>query len=125
MKAKAGSKIKLKSKHIDMDGSYLSPQPTTSSVVDTMQGNLMASPLPQSDVISLLHRIEQSNKDLIQRVEKMEKQNAPRTCSCSPVTVPRTGVNLQNVLPSTTSYLGGPTGQQRHPMAVDPTGRTE
>ena len=88
VKGKAGNKGKTKSKHIDMDGSYLSPQPTTSSVVDTMQGNSMSSPLPQSDVISLLHRIEQSNKALIQLVEKMEKQNASVTHSISPVTVP-------------------------------------
>ena len=88
MKGKAGNKSKMKAKHIYMDGSYLSPQPMTSSIVDTMQGNSVVSPLPHSDVILLLHRIEQSNKDLIQRVEKMEKQNAPVTCSSSPVTVP-------------------------------------
>ena len=82
----------------------------------------MSSPLPQSDVISLLHRIEQSNKELIQRVEKMEKQNASVTRSISPVTVPRTGVNPQNSLPATTLNLGGPAGQQGYPMAVDPTG---
>ena len=122
VKRKAGGKGKTKSKHLDMDGSYLSPQPMTSSVVDTMQGNSMSSPLPQSDIISLLHRIEQSNKELIQRVEKMEKQNASVTRSLSPVTVPQTGVNPQNVLPATTSNLGGPAGQQGHPMAVDPTG---
>ena len=52
----------------------------------------------------------------------MEKQNASVTHSISPVTVPRTGVNPQNVLPATTSNLGGPAGQQGHPMAVDPTG---
>ena len=91
------------------------------SVVDTMQGNSMSSPLPQSDVISLLHRIEQSNKELNQRVKKMEKQNASVTSS-SPVTVPRASANSQNVLPAATSYLGGPAGQQEHPMAVDPTG---
>ena len=121
VKGKAGSRNKTKSKHIDMEGSYLSPQPTTSSAEDMMQGNLLASPLPQSDVISILHRIEQSNKDLIQQFEKMEKQNAAGTRSCSPSTVPRSSVNLQMVLPSTTSYLGGPAGQQGHLMAVDPT----
>ena len=62
VKAKAVSKSKMKAKHIDMDGSYLSPQPTTSSIVDTMQCNLVVSPLPHLVVISLLHRIEQSNK---------------------------------------------------------------
>ena len=34
VKGKAGSKSKTKSKHIDMDRSYLSPQPMTSSAVD-------------------------------------------------------------------------------------------
>ena len=121
MKGKAGSKGKTKAKRIDMDGSYLSPQPTTSSIVDTMQGNSMVSPLPHSDVISLLHRIEQSNKELIQQVKKMEKQNASVTRSSSPVTVPRAGVNSQNVLTAATSCVGGPAGQQGHPMAVDPS----
>ena len=87
VKGKAGSKGKTKSKHIDIDRSYLSPHPTTSSVVDTMQSNSMSSPLPQSDVVSLLHRIEQSDKELIQRVKKMEKQNASVTRCISPVTV--------------------------------------
>ena len=41
VKGKAGSKSKTKAKHLDMDGSYLSPQPTTSSIVDTVQGNSM------------------------------------------------------------------------------------
>ena len=122
VKGKADGKGKLKSKHIDMDKSYLSPQPTTSDVMDTMQGNLLASPLPQSNVISMFHRIEQSNKDLIQRVEKMEKQNASVTSSNCLVTGPRPGVNSQNALPTTASYLGGPAGQQGHPKAVDPTG---
>ena len=34
-------------------------------------------------------------------------------------------MNSKNVLPLTTSYLGGPAGQQGHPMAVNPTGRTQ
>ena len=113
VKGRAGGKGKMKSKHIDVDESYLSPQSMTSDAMDTMQGNLLASPLPQSNVISMLHRIERSNKDLIQRVEKMEKQNASVTSSSCPVTGPRRGVN---------SYLGGPARQQGHPKAVDPTG---
>ena len=80
-KGKTGNTGKVKNgkqgmKHIDMDGSYLSPQPTTSSIVDTMQGNSIVSPSPNQDVLSLLHRIDQSNRDLIQRVERIEKQNA-------------------------------------------------
>ena len=48
-KGKAGNTGKVKNgkqgmKHIDMDGPYLSPQPTTSSIVDTMQGNSIVSP---------------------------------------------------------------------------------
>ena len=97
------------------------PQPTTSSIVDTMQGNSVVCSLPHSDVVSLLHRIEQSNQDLMHQV-KMEKQNASVTCSSSPVTVPRSGVNSQNVLPAATYCVGGPAGQQGHPMAVDPSG---
>ena len=44
-KGKAGNTGKVKNtkqrmdKHIDMEGSYLWPQPTTSSIVDTVQGN--------------------------------------------------------------------------------------
>ena len=56
------------------------------------------------------------------RVEKIEKQNASATRSSSPVTVPRSGVNSQNVLPAVASCVGGPAGQQGHPMAVDPSG---
>ena len=86
VKGKAGSKGKSKLKHTDLEGSYLSPQPMTNDAMDTGQGILTASPSYQSDLMTMLHRIEQSNKDLAQRVEKMEKQNAPVVCASSPVT---------------------------------------
>ena len=66
VKGKAGAKGKSKLKHTDLEGSYLSPQPTTSDATDTGQGISTASPLYQSDVIAMLHRIEQFNKDLVQ-----------------------------------------------------------
>ena len=125
-KGKAGIMGKAKNskqrmnKHIDMKGSYLSPQPTTSSTVDMMQGNPVVSPSPNQDVISLLHRINQPNRDLIQRVERIEKQNASMTHSSSPVTVARTDVSLQNVFPAASSQVGGPAGQQGHPITSDP-----
>ena len=122
VKGKAGGKGKSKLKHTDLEGSYLSPQPTTSDATDTGQGILTASPLYQSDVIAMLHRIEQSNKDLAQRVEKMEKQNTPVVRSSSPVTWVRQDVNTQNALATTNPYLGGPAGQQGHPMITDTTG---
>ena len=50
-KVKAGNtgkakNVKQKMELLDMDGSYLSPQPATSSTVDTMQGNSVVSPSP-------------------------------------------------------------------------------
>ena len=68
-----GKKKAVQSKHTDVDRSYLAPQPTTNSIVDTMQGTSMVSPLLHSDAIPFLDRIEQSNRDLILRVEKIEK----------------------------------------------------
>ena len=122
VKGKAGSKGKLKLKHTDLEGSYLSPQRTTSDAMNTGQGILTASPSYQSDLMTMLHRIEQSNKDLAQRVEKMEKQNAPVVCASSPVTQVRRDGSAQNALATMNPYLGGPAGQQGHPRITDAVG---
>ena len=125
IKGKASNTGKVKNakqrmdKHIDMEGSYLSPQPTTSSIVDMVQGNPVVLPSLNQDVLLLLHKIDQSNRDLIQRVERIEKQNASTTRSSSPVTVGRAGVNFQGISPATSSQVDGPAGQQGHPISGD------
>ena len=113
-KGKARSTSKLKGikqktgKQADLptlEGFYLSSQPTHSRLPDPpVQNNFNSEVTVDQEMLSLSHRIDQSNCDLIQRVERIKHRDvSSSTTGNSPTSVRRVGLNLH--APQSVSHL--------------------